>query len=107
MINLVKTQRKLKAGLSAVINNDKTILRRTKQIYMHSASVFSECSSDEAPQKNEFLEFVQTDEKEKLEEINARILKDKRSIQLIKQAFLSKFKPKSFREEESESEMNV
>ena len=67
---------------------------------MHSASVFSECSSDEAPQENEFLEFVQTDEKEKLEEINARILKDKRSIQLIKKAFMSKFKPKIFKEEE-------
>ena len=53
---------------------------------MHSASIFSECSSDEA------------DEKEKLEEINARILENKRSIQLIKQAFLSKFKPKSLSE---------
>lgn len=47
IINLIKTVRKLKAGLSAIVNNDQKILKKTKEIYMHGASIFSECSSDE------------------------------------------------------------
>jgi hypothetical protein len=35
IINLIKTVRKLKAGLSAVIDNDYAVLKKSKEIYMH------------------------------------------------------------------------
>ena len=43
---------------------------------MYGASIFSDCSSDEEQRifNNEFLSFIQTDEREKLEEINASII---------------------------------
>ena len=39
VVNLVSTMRKLKAGLSAVIKNDKKLMLEAESIYLHDSLV--------------------------------------------------------------------
>lgn len=59
------------------------------------ASIFSQCSSDEAHDHiyNDFLEFVQDDEREKLEEINTSIIKRK----IVRETFNKKLSSMIFK----------
>ena len=55
VIHLLKTIQKLKAGLSAIINDDKKVIAKSRQIYWRNAMIGSE------PDQNEFFKFLDSE----------------------------------------------
>ena len=61
-MHLVNITNKLKAGLSAIIQNDDHLINRSKEIYMNNTTIYAD--SDEELKylnPNKFYEFLEQD----------------------------------------------
>ena len=74
VIKMIKTIKKLKAGVSALIENNQSLISKTKFIYMKDTAIYT--SEEEKDQnlfkshENYFYTFMDRDEKHMLDEIN-------------------------------------
>lgn len=89
--NMLTTIHKLKAGLSAVINEDEKLVERTKHYFYSNSTIFSDTEEEtEMKKQNKFLEFLDQDElkitcgccdkgdhKDKQKEIDQAVVQDR------------------------------
>ena len=71
--NLLLTVQKLKAGISALIADDKRLLHKTKQFFYTNCTIYSDSEEELAVKhRNKFSEFLEQDDRNILLDLIAK-----------------------------------